>query len=160
MGFKMGIVGLLNVGKLILFNVLIKIVVVQVVNFFFCMIEFNVGEVVVFDQCLYKLVEIVIFKQIILVWMMFVDIVGLVKGVFKGEGLGNQFFVNICECDLIVYVVCCFEDGDIIYVEGCVDLVEDVLVIEIELMLVDLESIEKCCVNFVCKLKGNDKEVL
>lgn len=158
MGFKMGIVGLPNVGKSTLFNALTKTAAAQAANFPFCTIEPNVGEVAVPDQRLYKLAEIATSKQIIPARMTFVDIAGLVKGASKGEGLGNQFLANIRECDSIAHVVRCFEDGDITHVEGRVDPVEDASVIETELMLADLESIEKRRANLVRKLKGNDKE--
>ncbi len=160
MGFKMGIVGLPNVGKSTLFNALTKTAAAQAANFPFCTIEPNVGEVAVPDQRLYKLAEIATSKQIIPARMTFVDIAGLVKGASKGEGLGNQFLANIRECDSIAHVVRCFEDGDITHVEGRVDPVEDASVIETELMLADLESIEKRRANLVRKLKGNDKEAL
>lgn len=141
MGFKCGIVGLLNVGKLIFFNVLIK-VGIEVVNFLFCIIELNIGVVFVLDLCLDVLVVIVKFECILLMMMEFVDIVGLVVGVLKGEGLGNKFFVNICEIDVIGYVVCCFENENIIYVVGKVLLLEDIEIINFELVLVDLDSCE------------------
>lgn len=141
MGFKCGIVGLLNVGKLIFFNVLIK-VGIEVVNYLFCIIELNIGVVLMFDLCLDVLVEIVKFERVLLIMMEFVDIVGLVVGVSKGEGLGNKFLVNICEMDVIGYVVCCFENDDIVYVVGKIDLFDDIEIINIELVLVDLDSCE------------------
>ena len=158
MGFKMGIVGLPNVGKSTLFNALTKTAAAQAANFPFCTIEPNVGEVNVPDARLDKLAAIAKSKQIIPTRMTFVDIAGLVKGASKGEGLGNQFLANIREVDAIAHVLRCFEDGDVTHVEGRVDPVADAEVIETELMLADLESIEKRRANLVRKLKGNDKE--
>ncbi|OUD10006.1 redox-regulated ATPase YchF [Marivivens niveibacter] len=158
MGFKMGIVGLPNVGKSTLFNALTKTAAAQAANFPFCTIEPNVGDVAVPDARLDTLAEIAGSKQIIPTRMTFVDIAGLVKGASKGEGLGNQFLANIRECDAIAHVLRCFEDDDITHVEGRVDPVADAQVIETELMLADLESIEKRRANLVRKLKGNDKE--
>jgi len=158
MGFKMGIVGLPNVGKSTLFNALTKTAAAQAANFPFCTIEPNVGEVAVPDARLDTLAEVAGSKQIIPTRMTFVDIAGLVKGASKGEGLGNQFLANIRECDAIAHVVRCFEDGDVTHVEGRVDPVDDAQVIEMELMLADLESIEKRRANLARKLKGNDKE--
>ena len=158
MGFKMGIVGLPNVGKSTLFNALTKTAAAQAANFPFCTIEPNVGDVAVPDPRLDKLAEIAGSKQTIPTRMSFVDIAGLVKGASKGEGLGNQFLANIRECDAIAHVVRCFEDGDVTHVEGRVDPVDDAQVIEMELMFADLESIAKRRANLVRKLKGNDKE--
>ncbi|MCM2563899.1 redox-regulated ATPase YchF [Lutimaribacter sp. EGI FJ00015] len=158
MGFKMGIVGLPNVGKSTLFNALTKTAAAQAANFPFCTIEPNVGEVNVPDARLEKLAEIAKSASIIPTRMTFVDIAGLVKGASKGEGLGNQFLANIREVDAIAHVLRCFEDGDVTHVEGRVDPVADAEVIETELMLADLESIEKRRAGLVRKLKGNDKE--
>ena len=160
MGFKMGIIGLPNVGKSTLFNALTKTAAAQAANFPFCTIEPNVGEVAVPDIRLDKLAELAKSKQIIPTRMTFVDIAGLVKGASKGEGLGNQFLANIREVDAIAHVLRCFEDGDVTHVEGRVNPVEDAEVIETELMLADLESIEKRRAGLVRKLKGNDKEAL
>ncbi|KJZ19630.1 redox-regulated ATPase YchF [Loktanella sp. S4079] len=160
MGFKMGIVGLPNVGKSTLFNALTKTAAAQAANFPFCTIEPNVGEVGVPDARLDKLAAIAGSKQIIPTRMTFVDIAGLVKGASKGEGLGNQFLANIRECDSIAHVLRCFEDDDITHVEGRVDPVEDAEVIETELMLADLESIEKRLQNLVRKVRGGDKEAV
>ncbi|GAA6187845.1 redox-regulated ATPase YchF [Litorivita sp. NS0012-18] len=158
MGFKMGIVGLPNVGKSTLFNALTKTAAAQAANFPFCTIEPNVGEVGVPDARLDKLAAIASSKEIIPTRMTFVDIAGLVKGASKGEGLGNQFLANIRETDAIAHVLRCFEDGDVTHVEGRVDPVADAETIETELMLADLESIEKRRAGLVRKLKGNDKE--
>jgi len=158
MGFKMGIVGLPNVGKSTLFNALTKTAAAQAANFPFCTIEPNVGDVAVPDARLDKLVEVAGSKTTIPTRMTFVDIAGLVKGASKGEGLGNQFLANIRECDAIAHVVRCFEDDDITHVEGRVDPVQDAEVIETELMLADMESIEKRLQGLQRKVRGGDKD--
>ncbi len=160
MGFRMGIVGLPNVGKSTLFNALTRTAAAQAANFPFCTIEPNVGEVAVPDPRLDKLAEIAKSKEIIPTRMTFVDIAGLVKGASKGEGLGNQFLANIREVDAIAHVLRCFEDGDVTHVEGRVNPVEDAQTIETELMLADMESIEKRLQNIVRKVKGGDKEAV
>ncbi|WP_424944816.1 redox-regulated ATPase YchF [Aliiroseovarius crassostreae] len=160
MGFKMGIVGLPNVGKSTLFNALTKTAAAQAANFPFCTIEPNVGEVAVPDGRLDKLAAIAGSKEIIPTRMTFVDIAGLVKGASKGEGLGNQFLANIREVDAIAHVLRCFDDGDVTHVEGRVNPVEDAEVIETELMLADMESIEKRLQNIVRKVRGGDKEAV
>ncbi len=160
MGFRMGIVGLPNVGKSTLFNALTKTAAAQAANFPFCTIEPNVGEVGVPDSRLDKLAEIAGSAQVIPARMTFVDIAGLVKGASQGEGLGNQFLANIREVDAIAHVLRCFEDGDITHVEGRVDPVADADTIETELMLADLESIEKRLQNIVRKVRGGDKEAV
>ncbi|MGA1761068.1 MAG: redox-regulated ATPase YchF [Paracoccaceae bacterium] len=160
MGFKMGIVGLPNVGKSTLFNALTKTAAAQAANFPFCTIEPNVGEVAVPDRRLDILAEIAGSKQIIPTRMTFVDIAGLVKGASKGEGLGNQFLANIREVDAIAQVLRCFEDGDVTHVEGRVDPVADAETIETELMIADMESIEKRLQNLSRKVRGGDKEAV
>jgi len=158
MGFKMGIVGLPNVGKSTLFNALTRTAAAQAANFPFCTIEPNVGEVAVPDARLDILAGIAGSKQIIPTRITFVDIAGLVRGASKGEGLGNQFLANIRECDAIAHVLRCFEDGDITHVDGRIDPVADAETIETELMLADLESVERRRANLARKLKGGDKE--
>jgi len=160
MGFKMGIVGLPNVGKSTLFNALTRTAAAQAANFPFCTIEPNVGEVAVPDARLDTLAKIAGSKQILPTRMTFVDIAGLVKGASKGEGLGNQFLANIREVDAIAHVLRCFEDGDVTHVEGRVDPVADAATIETELMLADLESIERRLQNIVRKVRGGDKEAV
>ena len=158
MGFKMGIVGMPNVGKSTLFNALTRTAAAQAANFPFCTIEPNVGEVPVPDKRLDKLAAIASSKQIIPTRMTFVDIAGLVKGASKGEGLGNQFLANIREVDAIAHVLRCFEDGDVTHVDGRGDPLSDSETIETELMLADIESIEKRLQGLVRKMKGGDKE--
>ena len=160
MGFKMGIVGLPNVGKSTLFNALTRTAAAQAANFPFCTIEPNVGEVAVPDPRLEKLAAIAGSKQIIPTRMTFVDIAGLVRGASKGEGLGNQFLANIRECDAIAHVLRCFEDGDITHVEGRIDPVADAETIETELMLADLESVERRLTSLAKKLRGGDQDTL
>ncbi len=160
MGFKMGIVGLPNVGKSTLFNALTRTAAAQAANFPFCTIEPNVGEVAVPDARLDTLAAIAGSRQIIPTRMTFVDIAGLVKGASKGEGLGNQFLANIREVDAIAHVLRCFEDGDVTHVEGRVDPVADAETIETELMLADIESIEKRLQGLVRKVRGGDKEAV
>ena len=160
MGFRTGIVGLPNVGKSTLFNALTRTAAAQAANFPFCTIEPNVGEVSIPDPRLAKLAEIAQSKEIIPARMTFVDIAGLVKGASKGEGLGNQFLANIREVDAIAHVLRCFEDPDVTHVEGRVDPIEDAQTIETELMLADLESVEKRLQNIVRKVRGGDKEAV
>jgi ribosome-binding ATPase len=159
MGFKMGIVGLPNVGKSTLFNALTRTAAAQAANFPFCTIEPNVGEVAVPDARLEKLAAIAQSKQIIPTRMTFVDIAGLVRGASKGEGLGNQFLANIRECDAIAHVLRCFEDGDITHVEGRIDPVADAETIETELMLADLESVERR-LRLAQEAAGGDQDTL
>ena len=160
MGVKTGIVGLPTGGGDTLFNALTRTAAAQAANFPFCTIEPNVGEVAVPDTRLQKLAGIASSKQVIPARMTFVDIAGLVKGASKGEGLGNQFLANIREVDAIAHVLRCFEDGDVTHVEGRVDPVADAETIETELMLADLESIEKRLQNIVRKVRGGDKEAV
>jgi len=160
MGFKMGIVGLPNVGKSTLFNALTRTAAAQAANFPFCTIEPNVGDVAVPEARLDTLAAIAGSKQIIPARMTFVDIAGLVKGASKGEGLGNQFLANIREVDAIAHVLRCFEDGDVTHVEGRIDPLADAETIETELMLADMESIEKRLQNIVRKVRGGDKEAV
>ena len=143
MGFKCGIVGLPNVGKSTLFNALTQTAAAQAANYPFCTIEPNVGEVAVPDPRLFKLAGIAGSKEIIPTRITFVDIAGLVRGASKGEGLGNKFLANIREVDAIVHVLRCFEDGDVTHVEGGVDPIRDAEIVETELMLSDLESLER-----------------
>jgi GTP-binding protein YchF len=156
----MGIVGLPNVGKSTLFNALTRTAAAQAANFPFCTIEPNVGDVAVPDARLDRLAAIAGSKQIIPTRMTFVDIAGLVKGASKGEGLGNQFLANIRECDAIAHVLRCFEDDDVTHVDGRVDPVADAETIETELMLADIESIEKRMANLTRKVRGGDKEAV
>ncbi|MEO0911919.1 MAG: redox-regulated ATPase YchF [Pseudomonadota bacterium] len=160
MGFKTGIVGLPNVGKSTLFNALTRTAAAQAANFPFCTIEPNVGEVSVPDARLDRLAGIASSKQVIPARLTFVDIAGLVKGASKGEGLGNQFLANIREVDAIAHVLRCFEDDDVTHVDGRVDPVADAETIETELMLADLESIEKRIQGLTRKIKGGDKDAV
>jgi hypothetical protein len=157
-GFKCGIVGLPNVGKSTLFNALTETAAAQAANYPFCTIEPNVGEVAVPDPRLEKLAGLAKSAQIIPTRLIFVDIAGLVRGASKGEGLGNQFLANIREVDAIAHVVRCFEDGEITHVEGKIDPIADIETIETELMLADLESLEKRVDNLTKKARGGDKE--
>ena len=160
MGFKMGIVGLPNVGKSTLFNALTKTASAQAANFPFCTIDPTVGEVNVPDFRLDKLAGIAQSANIIPTRMTFVDIAGLVKGASQGEGLGNQFLANIRETDAIAHVVRCFEDNDVVHVNDQVDPIADVETIDTELMLADMESVEKRLQNIVRKVRGGDKEAV
>ena len=143
MGFKAGIVGLPNVGKSTLFNALTRTAAAQAANYPFCTIEPNVGDVAMPEPRLDVLAKIAGSKEIIPTRMNFVDIAGLVKGASKGEGLGNQFLATIREVDAIAYVLRCFEDGDITHVSGKIDPLADFEVVETELMLADMDSLEK-----------------
>ena len=158
MGFKCGIVGLPNVGKSTLFNALTQTAAAQAANYPFCTIEPNVGEVAVPEPRLQKLAEVAGSKEIIPARMNFVDIAGLVEGASQGEGLGNKFLANIRETDAVIYVLRCFENDDITHVSGKVDPIADFEVVETELMLADLESLEKRKVGVVKKANSGDKE--
>ena len=158
MGFKCGIVGLPNVGKSTLFNALTRTAAAQAANYPFCTIEPNTGEVAVPDSRLKEIAAIASSKEIIPARMSFVDIAGLVRGASKGEGLGNQFLANIREVDAIIHVLRCFEDDDITHVEGVIDPIADAETIETELMLADLESLERRTEQMKKRSTGKDKE--
>ncbi|NBC21228.1 MAG: redox-regulated ATPase YchF [Alphaproteobacteria bacterium] len=158
MGFKCGIVGLPNVGKSTLFNALTRTAAAQAANYPFCTIEPNVGEVAVPDPRLKALAEVAGSREVIPARMNFVDIAGLVAGASKGEGLGNQFLANIRETDSVAYVLRCFENDDITHVAGRVDPIADLETVETELMLADLESLEKRRVNLDKKARSGEKE--
>ncbi|MBL9098308.1 MAG: redox-regulated ATPase YchF [Alphaproteobacteria bacterium] len=158
MGFKCGIVGLPNVGKSTLFNALTQTAAAQAANYPFCTIEPNVGEVAVPDPRLDTLAKIGKSAQIIPTRLTFVDIAGLVRGASKGEGLGNQFLSHIREVDAVAYVLRCFEDGDITHVENRIDPLADADTVETELMLSDLDSLERRVSATEKKAKQGDKE--
>ena len=158
MGFRCGIVGLPNVGKSTLFNALTETAAAQAANYPFCTIEPNVGRVAVPDPRLDKIREVAKSANEIETQIEFVDIAGLVRGASKGEGLGNQFLANIREVDAIVHVLRCFEGGDVTHVEGRVDPIADAETVETELMLADLESLERRVPNLVKKAQQGDKE--
>jgi len=158
MGFKCGIVGLPNVGKSTLFNALTQTAAAEAANYPFCTIEPNVGDVGVPDERLDKLAKIGKSAAILPTRLTFVDIAGLVRGASKGEGLGNQFLAVIREVDAVAYVLRCFEDDDITHVEGRIDPVSDADTVETELMLADLDSLERRRDPLEKKAKGGDKE--
>jgi hypothetical protein len=158
MALKVAIVGLPNVGKSTLFNALTQTAAAQAANYPFCTIEPNVGDVAVPEPRLEKLAAIGGSKEIIPARINFVDVAGLVRGASKGEGLGNQFLANIRDCDAVAFVARCFEDDDITHVEGRIDPIADLETIEIELMLADLESLEKRVANLEKRAKTGDKE--
>ncbi|MGP0093488.1 MAG: redox-regulated ATPase YchF [Xanthobacteraceae bacterium] len=158
MGFKCGIVGLPNVGKSTLFNALTETAAAQAANYPFCTIEPNIGEVAVPDPRLDTLAKLAKSAQIVPTRLTFVDIAGLVRGASKGEGLGNQFLGNIREVDAIAHVVRCFEDTDVTHVADRIDPIADIETIETELMLADLDSLERRVDALEKKARGNDKE--
>ena len=160
MGFNCGIVGLPNVGKSTLFNALTETNSANAENYPFCTIEPNIGRVALVDKRLEELAKINNPKQIIPTFVDFVDIAGLVKGASKGEGLGNQFLANIREVDAICHVIRCFDDNDITHVNNRIDPLNDIEVIETELMLSDLESLNKRINSIEKKAKGGDKEAI
>ncbi len=158
MGFRCGIVGLPNVGKSTLFNALTETAAAAAENYPFCTIEPNVGQVPVPDPRLDKIAALAKSAKVIETQLSFVDIAGLVRGASKGEGLGNQFLANIREVDAIIHVLRCFEDDDITHVDGAIDPISDAETVETELMLADMESLEKRLHNVIKKARGNDKE--
>lgn len=160
MGFKCGIVGLPNVGKSTLFNALLSTMQAEAANYPFCTIEPNVGRVEVPDDRLQKLASIAGSARLVPTQLEFVDIAGLVRGASKGEGLGNKFLSHVREVDAILHVLRCFEDGDIVHVEGGVNPVRDADVVETELLLADLESLEKRLPALQKKAKGGDVEAI
>ena len=158
MALKVAIVGLPNVGKSTLFNALTQTAAAQAANYPFCTIEPNTGDVAVPEPRLDVLAGIIPSKEIIPARINFVDIAGLVRGASKGEGLGNQFLANIRDCDAVAFVARCFIDDDITHVEGKIDPLSDLDTIETELMLADMESLEKRVTNLEKRAKGGDKE--
>src|ERR1700759_1744207 len=158
MGFNCGIVGLPNVGKSTLFNALTATVAAQAANYPFCTIEPNVGRVAVPDPRLITLAAIGKSAKIVPTSLEFVDIAGLVRGASKGDGLGNQFLANIREVEAIIHMLRCFEDSDVAHIEGSVDPIRDAETVETELMLADLESLERRLPALQKRAKGGDKE--
>lgn len=158
MGFNCGIVGLPNVGKSTLFNALTSTAAAESANYPFCTIEPNVGRIAVPDERLDKLAQMAESAVTIPTQLEFVDIAGIVKGASSGEGLGNKFLANIRETNAILHVVRCFDDDDITHVSGKIDPISDIDVIETELMLADLESVENRITNIEKKAKSGDKQ--
>ncbi|MAB00614.1 MAG: redox-regulated ATPase YchF [Stappia sp.] len=158
MGFQCGIVGLPNVGKSTLFNALTRTAAAQAANYPFCTIEPNTGEVAVPDPRMKKVAEIAKSANILPTRLTFVDIAGLVRGASKGEGLGNQFLANIREVDAIAHVLRCFEDDDITHVDGRIDPIADAQTVETELMIADMESLERRLAPLKKKATVGDKE--
>src|SRR5215469_91323 len=158
MGFNCGIVGLPNVGKSTLFNALTATAAAQAANYPFCTIEPNVGVVAVPDARLDTLTRIGKSAKTVPTSLEFVDIAGLVRGASKGEGLGNQFLANIREVDAIIHILRCFDDPNVVHVEGAVDPERDAETVETELMLADLDSVERRLLAAQKKARGGDKE--
>src|SRR5271168_3761677 len=158
MGFNCGIVGLPNVGKSTLFNALTATVAAQAANYPFCTIEPNVGRVAVPDKRMDALAVIGKSVKVVPTSLEFVDIAGLVRGASKGEGLGNQFLANIREVDAIIHILRCFEDPDVTHVEGSIDPIRDAETVDTELMLSDLDSLERRLIAAQKKARGGDKE--
>ncbi len=158
MGFKCGIVGLPNVGKSTLFNALTQTALAQAANYPFCTIEPNTGQVAVPDERLETLAKLAKSAQVVPTQLTFVDIAGLVRGASQGEGLGNQFLAHIREVDAIIHVLRCFESTDVTHVEGRVDPVADAETVETELMLADLDSLERRIDPAVKKARGGDED--
>src|ERR1700722_6540184 len=158
MGFNCGIVGLPNVGKSTLFNALTETAAAEAANYPFCTIEPNVGRVAVPDARLDVLAKLADSQKIIPTQLEFVDIAGLVRGASRGEGLGNKFLAHIREVDAIAHVLRCFDDGNVTHVEGSIDPVRDAETVETELMLADLDALERRLVAAQKRARGNDKE--
>ena len=158
MGLGIGLVGLPNVGKSTTFNALTKAQNAQSANYPFCTIEPNKAIVPVPDNRIDELSKLINPEKVQYATVDFVDIAGLVKGASKGEGLGNKFLGNIRETEVILHIVRCFEDGNIVHTEGSIDPIRDIEIIEYELLLADIESLEKRIQTFQKKSKGNDKE--
>ena len=158
MGFNCGVIGLPNVGKSTLFNALTRTKAAEAANYPFCTIEPNTGRVAVPDPRLRTLAELAGSRAILHAWIEFVDIAGLVRGAAQGEGLGNRFLASIREVDALCHVLRCFPDPGVIHVEGDVDPVRDAAIVETELMLADLESLERRLAGMGRKLRGADPD--